>query len=147
MPRKHLNAVRDEHFGKFLPRRIVIVARLVIRYDSNDFKISITRSISIRLIKSRELDLASERIFVRKILVSESRVYDHNVPGSANVAFREQSAAEQRYSESLEIVLADRFVPNLPSVHVRLAGNHHVRPVEFQRRFFVAFGRNEYTGN
>src|SRR4029077_16282874 len=88
-PGKYLNTVRDEGLGKFPPRWILIVARLVIRHDSDDIKISITRGIAIRLVKSRELDLAAERIFVGKILTSESLVYDHDVSACVHVVFGE----------------------------------------------------------
>src|SRR6266481_3656675 len=144
-PGEHLNAVGYEGFGKFLPRRIFIVARFVIRHDSDDFKISITRGIPIRLVKSRELDLAAERIFVGKILASEGLVYDHDVPGGAHVVFGENSATEQRNSESLKIVLADGFLSGLPALRVRPSGNNDVRRVEFQWRLFVAFGGGDYA--
>ena len=128
-PVKHLNAVGDEGFGKFLPRRIFIVARLVVRHDADDFKIGVTRGITIRLIKSRELDLSAERVFVGKILTNEGLVYNHDVPACVHVVFGKIPAMEQRDSESLKIVLADGFIPGLPAFHVRPAGNNNVRRV------------------
>src|SRR5882762_10140896 len=146
-PVKHLNAVGDEGFRKFLPRRIFIVARLVIRHDPDDFKISITRGIAIRLVEGGELDLAAERIFVGKILTSESLVYDHDVPACVHVVLGEIPATEQRYAESFEIVLADGFKSGLPAFRVGPARNDNVRRIEFQRRFFIAFRGREYTGD
>src|SRR6202022_5199958 len=46
---------------------------------------------------------------------------------------------------SLKIVLADGFLSGLPAFHVRPSGNNDVRPVEFQRRLFIAFRGGEYT--
>jgi len=44
------------------------------------------------LVKSRELDLAAERIVVGKILASEKPGYDHDVSACVHVVFGEITA-------------------------------------------------------
>src|SRR2546430_5587304 len=83
-------------------------------YDPNDFEISVVRRIQKGPVENVHLDSSAERVFVRKILANKGLIYDHNLASSTHIVFGEQSAANQRPAEHLEITFANRLTCGLP---------------------------------
>ena len=132
--------------GKGFPSGVVKVASLVVPHDPNDFEISVVRRIQKGPVENVHLDSSAERVFVRKILANKSLIYDHNLASSTHIVFGEQSAANQRPAEHLEITFANRLKCGLPTFRVRLAGNDRVAPFVLQRGFLNRFGNGDHAG-
>src|SRR5438552_9092957 len=140
-----LNAIGDEGLGNGLPSGVVKVPSLVVPYDPNDFEISVVRRIQKGTVENVHLDSSAERVFVRKIMANKSLIYNHNLASSTHIVFGEQSAANQRHAEHLEITFANRLKCGLPTFSMSLAGNDRVAPFVLQRWFLNRFGNGDHA--
>src|SRR5438105_13294047 len=77
-------------------------------------------------------------------MANKSLIYNHNLASSTHIVFGEQSAANQRHAEHLEITFANRLKCGLPTFSMILAGNVRVAQFVFQRWFINRFGTGNY---
>ena len=125
--------------GKCSPRLVVIVARLIVSDNSDDFKVCAMRCLNVGTVEHLKSDLVTDGVFVRKVSERERFVYNRHVSRSEYIVFREKPAAKQWQPEGLEVAFAALVQCGIPALLVRFARNDRIACLVCQWRQVIEF--------